>query len=59
MQLKGDFGTIDVKNGIIRANDWSRFIVPYSENHCDAKISLNSGYVIEPLDDKSYAIVKK
>ena len=59
MQLKGVFGTIDVKNGIIRANDWSRFIIPYSESHCDAEISLNSGYVIEPVDDKSYTIVKK
>ena len=59
MQLKGDFGTIDVKNGIIRANDWSRFIIPYSEGHCDAEISLNSGYVIEPVDDKSFTIVKK
>ena len=59
MQLKGDFGTIDVKNGIIRANDWSRFIVPYSENHCDAKISLNSGYTIDSVDDKSFTIVKK
>ncbi len=59
MQLKGDFGTIDVKNGIIRANNWSYFIIPYSENHCDAKISLNSGYVIEPVDEKSFSIVKK
>ena len=59
MQLKGDFGTIDVKNGIIRANNWSYFIIPYSENHCDAKISLNSGYVIEPVDEKSFTIVKK
>ena len=59
MQLKGDFGTINVKNGIIRANDWSRFIIPYSEDHCDAKISLNSGYVIEPVDDKTFTIVKK
>lgn len=58
MQLKGDFGTINVKNGIIRANDWSRFIIPYSENHCDAEISLNSGYVIDPVDDRSYTIVK-
>ena len=59
MQLKGDFGTIEVENGIIRSNDWSYFIVPYSENYCDAKISLNSGYVIEPVDNKSYAIIKK
>ncbi len=59
MQLKGVFGAIDVKNGIIRANDWSRFIIPYSEDHCDAKISLNTGYVIEPLDEKSFTIVKK
>ena len=59
MQLKGDFGTIDVKNGIIRANNWSYFIIPYSEDHCDAEISLNSGYAIEPVDDKSFTIVKK
>ena len=59
MQLKGDFGTIDVKNGIIRANNWSHFIIPYSESHCDAEISLNSGYVIEPVDDRSFAIVKR
>lgn len=59
MQLKGDFGTIDVKNGIIRANDWSYFIIPYSEGHYDAQISLNTGFAIEPMDDKNFTIVKK
>ena len=59
MQLKGGFGTIEVGNGIIRANDWSYFIIPYAEDHCDAKISLNAGYVIEPVDEKSFTIVKK
>ena len=59
MQLKGDFGTIDVKNGIIRANNWSYFIIPYSEDHCDAQISLNTGFAIEPMDDKNFTIVKK
>lgn len=59
MQLKGDFGTIDVKNGIIRANNWSYFIIPYSEGHCDAQISLNTGFAIEPMDDKNFTIVKK
>jgi len=59
MQLKGDFGTIDVKNGIIRANNWSYFIIPYSEGHCDAQISLNTGFDIEPMDDKNFTIVKK
>ena len=59
MQLKGDFGTIDVKNGIIRANNWSYFIIPYSEDHCDAQISLNTGFAIEPMDDQNFTIVKK
>ena len=59
MQLKGDFGTIDVKNGIIRANNWSYFIIPYSKDHCDAQISLNTGFAIEPMDDKNFTIVKK
>lgn len=59
MQLKGEFGTIDVKNGIIRANNWSYFIIPYSEDHCDAQISLNTGFAIEPMDDKNFTIVKK
>lgn len=59
MQLKGDFGTIEVKNGIIRANDWTYFIIPYTENHCDAKISLKSGYNIVPVDDKRFIIEKK
>ena len=59
MQLKGDFGTIDVKNGIIRANNWSYFIIPYSGDHCDAQISLNTGFAIEPMDDQNFTIVKK
>ena len=59
MQLKGDFGTIEVGNGIIRANNWSYFIIPYSEDYCDAKISLNSGYVIESQNDGNFKIVKK
>lgn len=59
MQLKGDFGTIEVKNGIIRANDWTYFIIPYTENHCDAKISLKSGYNIVPVDDRRFIIEKK
>ena len=59
MQLRGSFGTLEVGNGIMRTNNWSSFIIPYSEDHCDAKISLNSGYAIEPVDEKSFTIVKK
>ena len=59
MQLQGSFGTLEVGNGIMRTHNWSCFIIPYSEDHCDAKISLNSGYVIEPVDEKSFTIVKK
>ena len=58
MQLKGEFGTIDVKNGIIRANDWSCFIIPYTEKNCDAKITLNSAYLIDTVDDKTFSIRK-
>lgn len=59
MQLKGEFGTIDVKNGIIRANDWSCFIIPYTEKHCDAKITLNSAYIIVTVDENRFTITKK
>ena len=59
MQLSGEFGTIMVENGIIRTNNWSCFIIPYSEEHCDAKISLASGYTIEAVDERSFTIVKK
>lgn len=59
MQLRGSFGTLEVGNGIMHTHNWSSFIIPYSEDHCDAKISLNSGYVIEPVDEKSFTIVKK
>ncbi len=59
MQLSGEFGTIMVENGIIRTNNWSCFIIPYSEEHCDAKISLASGYTIEAVDEKCYSVVKK
>ena len=59
MQLQGSFGTLEVGNGIMRTHNWSCFIIPYSEDHCDAKISLNPGYVIEPVDEKSFTIVKK
>ena len=59
MQLRGSFGTLEVGNGIMRTHNWSNFIIPYSEDHCDAKISLNPGYAIEPVDEKSFTIVKK
>ena len=59
MQLSGEFGTIMVENGIIRTNNWSCFIIPYSEEHCDAKISLAPGYAIEAVDEKCYSVVKK
>ncbi len=59
MQLRGSFGTLEVGNGIMRTHNWSSFIIPYSEDHCDAKISLNPGYAIEPVDEKSFTIVKK
>lgn len=59
MQLTGEFGTIMVENGIIRTNNWSCFTIPYSEEHCDAKISLASGYAIEAVDEKSFTVVKK
>ena len=59
MQLSGEFGTIMVENGIIRTNNWSCFIIPYSEEHCDAKISLAPGYAIEAADKKSFTVVKK
>ncbi len=59
MQLRGSFGTLEVGNGIMRTNNWSSFIIPYSEDHCDAKISLNPDYAIEPVDEKSFTIVKK
>ena len=59
MQLQGSFGTLEVGNGIMHTHNWSSFIIPYSEDHCDAKISLNPGYAIEPVDEKSFTIVKK
>ena len=59
MQLRGSFGTLEVGNGIMRTHNWSCFIIPYSEDYCDAKISLNPGYAIEPVDEKSFTIVKK
>ena len=59
MQLRGSFGTLEVGNGIMRTHNWSNFIIPYSEDHCDAKISLNPDYAIEPVDEKSFTIVKK
>ena len=59
MQLRGSFGTLEVGNGIMHTHNWSSFIIPYSEDHCDAKISLNPDYAIEPVDEKSFTIVKK
>ena len=59
MQLRGSFGTLEVGNGIMHTHNWSSFIIPYSEDHFDAKISLNPGYAIEPVDEKSFTIVKK
>ena len=59
MQLRGSFGILEVGNGIMHTHNWSSFIIPYSADHCDAKISLNPGYAIEPVDEKSFTIVKK
>jgi hypothetical protein len=59
MQLSGKFGTLEVHNGILCTNNWSCFIIPYSEDHCDAKISLAPGYAIKAVDEKCYSVVKK
>ena len=59
MRFSGDFGTIETDNGIMIASDWSRFILPYSEDNQNARIRLEAGYVIEKVDDKVYQIKPK
>lgn len=59
MRLSGDFGTIETDDGIMIASDWSRFILPYSEDGQNAKIHLSAGYSIKKVDDKVYQIKLK
>ena len=59
MRLSGDFGTIETNNGIMIASDWSRFILPYSEDDKNAHIRLEAGYAIEKVNDKIFQIQLK
>lgn len=59
MRLSGNFGIIEAENGVMRTNNWSSFIIPYSQESDNAKISLNPEYLIIKVDEKIYTIVKQ
>jgi hypothetical protein len=54
MRLTGEFGVLDVTDGILRTNDWQTFIVPVPDtiegnsfNSDGYKLQLNPGWQIE------------
>lgn len=66
MTLKGEWGTLEVKNGILRSWDWKFFIVsapktfdknPVIED--DYTLTLNQGWSVIKGKDKKYIIKKK
>ncbi|OIP04983.1 MAG: hypothetical protein AUJ97_01930 [Bacteroidetes bacterium CG2_30_32_10] len=66
MRLTGEWGILEVKNGILRTDDWKFFIVaapkkfainPITEE--DYTLNLNQGWSVVKVKDKKYMIKKK
>ena len=66
MRLTGAFGVLEVKNGILRSNDWQVFIVSAPKilntndiTEDDYKLSLNKDWSIVEVKEGLYSIKKK
>lgn len=66
MRITGEWGILEVKNGILRTNDWQAFIVsaPLTAktgniDEGDYKLSLNKDWSIEMIKEGKYTLKKK
>lgn len=66
MRLTGDWGILEVRNGIFRSNDWQVFIVsaPKSPdsgiiNETDYDLTLNTGWKIIKVKDGTFTLKKE
>jgi len=65
MRITGEWGILEVKNGILRTNNWQAFIVsaPTSANtgtieESDYKLLLNNGWCVYKIKDGKYTLKK-
>ena len=66
MRLTGDWGILEVQNGIFRSNDWQYFIIsaPKSLNSAiikepDYNLSLNAGWKIIKVKEGKFTLTKE
>lgn len=66
MRLSGEWGVVEVKNGIMRTNDWQIFILPAPMAHKkgtivenDYKLVLNNAWEVVKIREGKYTLMKK
>lgn len=66
MRIVGDWGVLDVRNGVLRTNDWQKFIVPApvsgktgAIDEEDYSLNLATGWVIVGNKKGEYTLKKK
>lgn len=66
MRLTGDWGILEVRNGIFRSNDWQVFIVSAPKSldtgiikETDYDLTLNTGWKIIKIKDGKFTLIKE
>ncbi|MCD4773315.1 MAG: hypothetical protein K8R41_08040 [Bacteroidales bacterium] len=66
MRLVGEWGILEVNDGIYRSNDWQLFIVPAPKslnleiiNEDDYVLTLNKGWKIVEIKEGKYTLIKE
>lgn len=60
MRLSGDFGIIDVFDGVMVSNNWKYFIIPYghSDKTKSYTLDLTNGYQVIRIDNNKFRVAK-
>lgn len=66
MRLTGEWGVVEIRNGVYRSNDWQLFILPAPVNktmetiyETDYDLKLNNGWEVVKVKDGKYTLMKK
>jgi hypothetical protein len=66
MRLTGEWGVVEIKNGIYRSNDWQTFVLPAPTtkttgtiNETDYDLKLNNGCEVVEIKKGKYTLRKK
>lgn len=59
MRLSGDFGTVELNDGVLVTSDWKYFIIPYNvKDKVSCHFDFNENYSINKVSDKRYELKK-